>query len=111
MERRMRTRLSPRWTSSSAMPVSVARLINSRISSTVMATAKLSRNRSLTLTARLPSSHERHLGGHDGHELDIGVQRQLRHIEHGIGDVAHIHAGFRQDIASGLADAARHAGG
>jgi len=36
MARRMRTRFSPRCTSNSAMPVSVARLINSRISSTVI---------------------------------------------------------------------------
>src|ERR1035441_9676560 len=34
--RRMRTRLSPRCTSSSATPVSVARAISSRISSTVI---------------------------------------------------------------------------
>src|ERR1022692_742360 len=35
-ERRMRTRLSPRCTSSSAIPVSVAKAISSRISSTVI---------------------------------------------------------------------------
>src|ERR1017187_1161376 len=35
-ERRMRTRLSPRCTSSSATPVSVANAISSRISSTVI---------------------------------------------------------------------------
>ena len=38
--------------------------------------------------ARSAAADERHLGRHDGHEQDVGVERQARHVEHGVGDVA-----------------------
>src|SRR5262249_22844067 len=33
-----------------------------------------------------------HLCRHHGHELDVGVERQARHVAHTVGDVAHIDA-------------------
>ena len=30
-------------------------------------------------------------GRHDGHEQDVGVERQAGHVDHGVGDVAHVH--------------------
>ena len=40
--------------------------------------------------ASSPASDKGHLGGHHGHELYIGVQRQTRHVDDGLGYVAHI---------------------
>src|SRR5690606_3856982 len=34
----------------------------------------------------LPPPDERHLRRHDGHELDVGVERQADHVDHGVGD-------------------------
>jgi hypothetical protein len=49
-----------------------------------------------------PAPDKRHLGSHHGHELHIGVQRQIRHIDHGLGHVPHIHAGLHHLRAVGL---------
>jgi hypothetical protein len=37
--------------------------------------------------AEVTSADKRHLGGHDRHEQDIGIERQARHVQHRSGDV------------------------
>ena len=37
------------------------------------------------MTAPLPPSDERHLGRHHGHEQHVGVERQARHVDDGVG--------------------------
>src|SRR5215469_8555490 len=47
----------------------------------------------------LTSTDERHLRRHYRHELNIRIQWQARHIEHGIGDMLHVHPWFRNSGA------------
>src|SRR5687767_5143417 len=64
--------------------------------------------------AALPSTDERHLGGHHRKKLNVGVKRQRRHEQHGIDDVRHVHTRLGQDLAAGLkcpgGEARRHIG-
>ncbi len=32
------------------------------------------------------------VGSHQRHELNVGVERQVRHIQHRVGDMANVHA-------------------
>lgn len=43
-------------------------------------------------TADSAAPDERHLARHDGHELHVGVQRQVGHGNDGVADVANVHA-------------------
>src|SRR5690349_7254613 len=51
--------------------------------------ASLSPGEILFLSAKTGSAaaDERHLGRHDGHELNVGIERQVRHIEDCAADV------------------------
>jgi hypothetical protein len=53
----------------------------------------------------LPAADEGHLRRHDRHELDVGVERQARHVDHGARDVRDVHQRLDRDLAVGL----RHA--
>jgi len=44
------------------------------------------------------AADERHLRRHDGHEQDVRVERQIGHLQNGIGDVIHIHARLNGDL-------------
>ena len=55
--------------------------------------------------AALAAPDERHLRRHDRHELDVGVQRQARHVDDRARDVLHVHARLDHEAAVGL----RHA--
>src|SRR5215475_6697013 len=44
-------------------------------------------------SGNLSAPYQRHLRGHQRHELDIGVERQARDEHDGIGNVFQIHAG------------------
>ena len=45
----------------------------------------------------LSPTNERHLCGHDGHERHIGIQRQLGHIDDGVGNMIHVNRGFGRE--------------
>src|SRR5260370_7484889 len=59
----------------------------------------------------LAAADERHLGGHDRHEQDVGIERQACHVEDGSGDMLHIHGRFDRGLTTGLQDALLHLGG
>src|SRR5215475_7446901 len=50
-------------------------------------------------TVELTSTDERHLRRHYGHELNVRIQWQARHIDHSIGDMLHVHCWFRNSGA------------
>src|SRR6266571_4630232 len=54
----------------------------------------------------LSAADERHLGGGDRHELDVGVQGQARHVQHRVGDVLSVEGRLRRDRSVGLRYAA-----
>ena len=56
----------------------------------------------------LPASDKRHLVGHHRHEQHVGVERQARHIDDGVGHVLHVHPRFGFLAAVGLGNALRH---
>jgi hypothetical protein len=56
----------------------------------------------------LAAADEGHLGCHDGHELDIGVERERRHINDGARNVCWIHRGLDRDRAVRLRNAFLH---
>src|SRR5882762_6782063 len=51
------------------------------------------------------AAYERHLGGHDGHELHVGIERQVRHVQHRRPDVVHVHQRLGPDLAIRLSNA------
>jgi hypothetical protein len=55
----------------------------------------------------LPPPHERHLRRHHRHELHVRLQRQVRHINDGVGHQLHVHARLGRFRTVGLQDAAR----
>ncbi len=54
------------------------------------------------------SSHERHLGGNDREEKDIGVQGEARHVNHRARHVDDVDGWFGCDLAAGLEHAFLH---
>src|SRR5439155_4226902 len=51
---------------------------------------------------------EGHLRGHDGHELYIGIERKIRHIEDRLTDVFQIETSFGHDRSIRLNDPGSH---
>src|ERR1700736_781505 len=54
------------------------------------------------VVAESSATDERHSGGHHRHELHIGIQRQVGHVEHSLSHVPHIHARLHHHSAVGL---------
>ena len=52
-----------------------------------------------TVGRALPASHERHLRRHDGQELDVGVDRQARHVDDCARHVRDVHQRLDRDLA------------
>ena len=42
-----------------------------------------------------PAADKRHFGRHQGHEPYTGIERQAGHVNHGVGDVPHVHPWLR----------------
>ena len=61
-----------------------------------------------TGTMPLAAADEGHLGRNDGHELDIGVERESRHKNDGARNVCGIHRGLDRDRAVRLRNALLH---
>ena len=57
----------------------------------------------------LSASHEGHLRCHDGDELDVGLQRQIGHVNHGVGHFVGLHHGLDSDVTPCLLDTFGHA--
>ena len=54
------------------------------------------------------AADERHLRSHDGHELYIGIERKIRHIEDRLTDVFQIETSFGHDRSIRLNDPGSH---
>ncbi len=48
----------------------------------------------LLISCPLASTQKRHVGGHDGHELNVGFKWEVDDLDHSICHVIHIHAGL-----------------
>src|SRR2546423_892478 len=59
--------------------------------------------------ATLAATDIGHRGGHHGHELDIGLEREVGHIEDGVGYMANVYARLRHDSAVSLWNSGLHA--
>ena len=59
--------------------------------------------------SRSPSTDQWHFCGHDGHEGDVGFQRQAGHVDDSLGDVFDVHSWFRHGRAVSLQDTRLHA--
>ena len=57
---------------------------------------------------QLSTPDERHPRRHDGHELHVGIERQLGHLQHGPGDVFDIHHRLRHAFTIRLRHAFGH---
>src|SRR5258708_32501081 len=44
------------------------------------------------------TADERHLGRHDGHELHVGIERQVTHLQHRPADESHVTQRLRLDL-------------
>jgi hypothetical protein len=56
----------------------------------------------------LPATDIGHSGGHHGHELDVGLEREVGHVEDRVGYMANVHSWLRQHSAVGLWDSGLH---
>jgi hypothetical protein len=43
---------------------------------------------------KLATADKRHFGRHNRYELDVGIERQARHEQHGLSHIAYIHPRF-----------------
>jgi hypothetical protein len=54
------------------------------------------------IAAFSPPANQWHLGGHDGHEQNVGVQRKARHVHNSSGNVVDIHGRLSSGPPIGL---------
>src|ERR1700689_1532936 len=89
-----------------ADPVSAMPVMRSSARADEMRSAR-SRSRSVIENNQASApADERHRGRRDRQELDVGVERQGRHIQDRVGGVPGVEGGLGQDGAVGLEDAA-----
>ena len=58
----------------------------------------------------LAATNERHVGGHDGHELNVRTKRQACNVPNRLSNMGHVHEGLGPARAIGLKGASAKPG-
>src|SRR5947207_9400628 len=100
------------WTNTPAVtPKNSRRFMPDMISHGFIGLNGLKSVESVKSAAYSTPSHKRHLGGHDCHELNIGVERKIRHINDGVSYMLQVEARLHGNRVVRLNDARGHAFG